>query len=571
MQHFPARESSPRRSTSQVGFTTDPGDGRSTYYASDVAKGFEVPIMHVNADDAEACLTAVRVAVAYRTAFNKDVVIDLVGYRRHGHNEGDEPTYTQPELYARIKEHPTPRQVWAKRLVEEKVVTEEQVAEIERKTFAALEEAHKGTPRGEITHQDAPEESEKPAKQESQATESGVTKDKLAVLNERLLTWPSDFSPHPRLAKQLERRRDAMNGEASIDWGLAEALAFASLLTEGVPVRITGQDVERGTFSHRHAVLHDVKTGGKFVPLANLPQAAASFEIYNSPLSETAVLGFEYGYSVARPKALVLWEAQFGDFVNVAQPIIDQFLVADRAKWGQDSSLVLLLPHGYEGQGPEHSSARPERFLQLAAEGNLRLAYPSSPAQYFHILRRQATQEQRRPLILLQPKSLLRLPEAASTADDLVSHGFQPVIDDPRAGSRRDAVTRVVLCTGKVYYDIAAKGEVDHVAVVRMEQMYPWPQSELEAVMDQYPNVEEVLWVQEEPKNMGFWSFVQPRLRVSIGNAGVLRYVGRPERASPAEGFLDVHRVEQARIVDEALAAPSSKPSSGRRKAAARA
>jgi 2-oxoglutarate dehydrogenase E1 component len=555
----------------QVGFTTDPGDGRSTYYASDVAKGFEVPIMHVNADDAEACLTAVRVAVAYRTAFNKDVVIDLVGYRRHGHNEGDEPTYTQPELYARIKEHPTPRQVWAKRLVEEKVVTEEQVAEIERKTFAALEEAHKGTPRGEITHQDAPEESEKPAKQESQATESGVTKDKLAVLNERLLTWPSDFSPHPRLAKQLERRRDAMNGEASIDWGLAEALAFASLLTEGVPVRITGQDVERGTFSHRHAVLHDVKTGGKFVPLANLPQAAASFEIYNSPLSETAVLGFEYGYSVARPKALVLWEAQFGDFVNVAQPIIDQFLVADRAKWGQDSSLVLLLPHGYEGQGPEHSSARPERFLQLAAEGNLRLAYPSSPAQYFHILRRQATQEQRRPLILLQPKSLLRLPEAASTADDLVSHGFQPVIDDPRAGSRRDAVTRVVLCTGKVYYDIAAKGEVDHVAVVRMEQMYPWPQSELEAVMDQYPNVEEVLWVQEEPKNMGFWSFVQPRLRVSIGNAGVLRYVGRPERASPAEGFLDVHRVEQARIVDEALAAPSSKPSSGRRKAAARA
>ncbi len=556
----------------QVGFTTDPQDGRSTYYSSDLAKGFEVPIMHVNADDPEACLIAMRVAIAYRTAFRKDVVIDLVGYRRHGHNEGDEPTYTQPELYARIKAHPTARQVWADRLVKENVLSADEAATAEKVAFAKLEEAHRSTERGAVSHADAPSPRGKnPDDHGDAAPQTGVAADRLAALNERLLTWPSDFNPHPRLAKQLERRREAMGGDPVIDWGLAEALSIATLLTEGVPVRLTGQDAERGTFSHRHAVLHDVQSGGTFTPLANLPQATAPFEIFNSPLSETAVLGFEYGFSVAWKEALVLWEAQFGDFVNVAQPIIDQFLIADQSKWGQDSGVVLLLLHGYEGQGPEHSSARPERFLQLAAEGNLRFAYPSTPAQYFHVLRRQARLRPRRPLVLMQPKSLLRLPEAMSRIEALSSGGFRPVIDDVRVDLPRDAVTRVVLCTGKVFYDLTAQPLPSHVAIVRVEQLYPWPQAELEKVMDGYPSAEEVLWVQEEPKNMGYWTFVQPRLRVSVGNAGVLRYVGRPDRASPAEGFLDVHRAEQARIVSDALAPAEAKAAGARRKATARA
>lgn len=554
----------------QVGFTTDPQDARSTYYSSDVAKGFEVPVLHVNADDAEACLIAVRVAIAYRAKFRKDVVIDLVGYRRYGHNEGDEPTYTQPDLYARIKAHPTARQVFAERLASERVLAADDAARLEKDAFGKLEDAHRSTERGAVTHADAPATRENtPADHGDAAPETAVPAERLAALNERLLTWPADFTPHPRLAKQLERRREAMGGEPVIDWGLAEALSFATLLTEGVPVRLTGQDSERGTFSHRHAVLHDVKTGGTFTPLANLPQATAPFEIYNSPLSETAVMAFEYGFSVAWAEALVLWEAQFGDFVNVAQPIIDQFLVADQAKWGQDSGLVLLLPHGYEGQGPEHSSARPERFLQLAAENNLRFAYPSTPSQYFHILRRQARLRPRRPLVLMQPKSLLRLPEAMSRIGDLSSAGFRPVIDDVRAGQTVGAVKRVLLCTGKVYYDLTSQPVPDHVAVVRVEQLYPWPQAEIEQVMDRYQEAEEVLWVQEEPKNMGYWTFVQPRLRVSVGNAGVLRYVGRPDRASPAEGFLDVHKQEQARIVSEALA-PAGAKSVARRKAPAK-
>jgi 2-oxoglutarate dehydrogenase E1 component len=358
----------------------------------------------------------------------------------------------------------------------------------------------------------------------------------------------------------------ALGQRGQIDWGHAESLAFGSLLMEGISVRLSGQDAERGTFSHRQAVLHDASTNQRYTPLAHLPGATGAFEIYNSPLSETAVMGFEYGFSVAAADALTLWEAQFGDFVNVAQTIIDQFLAADRAKWGQDSGLVLLLPHGYEGQGPEHSSARLERFLQLCAEGNLRVAYPSTPAQYFHALRRQALCETRRPLVLMQPKSLLRLPEAASALGDLTDARFQPVIDD--AGARPEEVRRLVFCTGKVYYDLAMQERAPQVALVRIEELYPWPHEQIAAIIDRYANATHVVWAQEEPKNMGAWTYAAPRLRAAVGTAMPIRYVGRPERASPAEGYMSSHQSQQSAIVAEALDAEQA---AGERRKPARA
>jgi 2-oxoglutarate dehydrogenase E1 component len=390
-----------------------------------------------------------------------------------------------------------------------------------------------------------------------------VKGESLVALNERMLTWPSDFKPLPKLAKQLERRRVALAENGEIDWGHAEALAIASLLSDGVNVRLTGQDVERGTFSHRQAVLHDHENGNTYAPLQHVTGAPGRFEIHNSPLSEVAALGFEYGYSVAATDALVMWEAQFGDFANVAQPIIDQFIASDHAKWGQDSGITLLLPHGYEGQGPEHSSARLERFLQLAAENNMRVAYPSNPAQYFHALRRQAKLTPRRPLVLMQPKSLLRLPAAASRLGDLTHGSFIPVIDDGMPDGERAEVKRLVFCTGKIYYDLIAATRAPGVAVIRVEELYPWPHEALAAVLDGYPNVEDVVWAQEEPKNMGAWTFVSPRLRGAVGNATPIRYVGRPERASPAEGYLSAHTEQQNAIVAEAL-----KTASGHRPAA---
>jgi 2-oxoglutarate dehydrogenase E1 component len=535
-------------SNNQVGFTTDPIDARSTYYASDLAKGFEVPIVHVNADDAEACIAAVRLGIAYRQAFGKDFLIDVVGYRRHGHNEGDEPSYTQPALYTVVRAHPTPRQVWGARLVSEGILSAEDVDAMDRQvadTFAAI---HSG-PRPKLVADAEPD-----VTPGAVPVVTALRAEQLIAVNERLLVWPEDFHVHPRLRKQLERRREALGDAGGIDWGHAEALALGTILTEGFEVRMTGQDVERGTFSHRHAVLNDVMTGDKYCPLQHLPGAAA-MEICNSPLSETAVLGFEYGYSTATPGTLVLWEAQFGDFANVAQPIFDQFLAADHAKWGQDSGVVLLLPHGYEGQGPEHSSARLERYLQSCAEGNLRVAYPSTPAQYFHILRRQAHTVVRRPLVLMQPKSLLRLPQASSRLADLAQGSFQSVLDDPAVEQRED-VTRLVFCTGKLYYELSAKEHASHLAVVRVEELYPWPHEMVSHVVDLYPNIVEIVWAQEEPKNMGAWSYVAPRLRASAGNAVIIRYVGRPERASPAEGYLSSHQAEQARIVADVQAAP---------------
>ncbi len=534
----------------QVGFTTDPSEGRSTYYASDLAKGFEVPIVHVNADDPEACIAAMRLGSAYRAKFGKDFLIDLVGYRRYGHNEGDEPTFTQPGLYAAIRKHPSVRQIWGERLVSEGVMTAEDVAAEDRAVAERLASVHDDPDR---THEPDVEPTTGEYGAIVRNADTTVRAEHLVALNERLLSWPATFNVHPRLAKQLERRREALGEAGGIDWGHAEALALASVVADGVHVRLTGQDTERGTFSHRHAVLHDMETGARYTPLQHLPNALGIVEIYNSPLSEMSVLGFEYGYSTADRDALVLWEAQFGDFANAGQPVIDQFIAADRAKWGQDSSVVLLLPHGYEGQGPEHSSARLERFLQLCAEGNLRVAYPSTPAQYFHILRRQAKLATKRPLVLMQPKSMLRLAQAASRLEELAGGRFQCVIDDP-AVPRLEEISRLVFCSGKLYYDLATPDRPSHVALVRIEELYPWPHEEVSSLIDRYSGVNEVVWAQEEPKNMGAWTYAAPRLRASAGTSLPIRYVGRPERASPAAGFANLHQVEQARIVADAHA-----------------
>ncbi len=541
----------------QVGFTTDPIDARSTHYASDLAKGFDVPIVHVNADDAEACVMAVRIAIAYRTRFGKDFLIDLVGYRRHGHNETDEPLFTQPELYARIKAHATPRQVWGARLVKDGVMTKADVdamdAEFAKELEGIFDTVHKATP----VHEEQPPNPPLPG-----PVATAVPAKRLQALNEALLTWPKELVVNPRLAKTLERRRDGL--EKGIDWGHAEALAFGSLLEDGVHVRLTGQDVERGTFSHRQSVLHDANTGTTYTPLQHVPNARATMEIANSPLSETAVMGFEYGFSTAAPDTLVCWEAQFGDFANVAAPIIDQFLVADRAKWQQDSGLVLLLPHGYEGQGPEHSSARLERFLQQCAEDNMTVAYPSTPAQYFHILRRQALRDSRRPMVLMQPKSMLRLPDAMSGIADLSHGAFQPVIADPTVKGREKKITRVVLCTGKIYHEIRASNPGESVAIVRIEELYPWPAQLIAEMLAQFPHLRAVVWTQEEPRNMGAWTFADPRLRASLPATVSLTYAGRPERASPAEGYEATHKAEQARIIADALDALDASPATVR-------
>ena len=547
----------------QVGFTTDPIDGRSTHYSSDLAKGFEVPIVHVNGEDADTCIRVIQLGVEYRAKFGKDFLVDLIGYRRHGHNETDEPAFTQPAMYTQIRLHPSPREVWGQRLVEDGLITADEVKALDAEFASKLEQIQSGASAsdGETRHAG---EAVRPTDQPPSSNAEQPRADQLVSLNEQLLMWPQTIRPSSKLVKTLRRRREAVGDAGGIDWGHAEALAFATILTEGCAVRMSGQDIERGTFSHRQAVLHDAETGETYTPLQHLSEARGQFEIYNSPLSETAVLGFEYGFSTAKRNALVLWEAQFGDFVNVAQPIIDQFIVSDRAKWGQDSSLVLLLPHGYEGQGPEHSSARLERFLQSCAENNMYVAYPSTPAQYYHILRRQLQEKKRRPLVLMQPKSLLRLPEAASRLSDLTDRSFATVIDDAAVAETRDQVKRLVFCTGKIYYDLLAKRE-PHIALVRVEQLYPWPHDEVARIVDLYPSLQEVVWAQEEPKNMGAWTYVSPRLRVSTGNAMIVRYVGRPERASPAEGYGSAHKSEQERIVSEVIA-PVEQPSGSRRR-----
>ena len=542
----------------QVGFTTDAQEGRSTPYASDMAKGFNVPIIHANADDIEGCIAAVRLAMAYRAKFSRDVVIDLIGYRRYGHNETDEPAYTQPEQAAQIKKHAPVSELYAKELIEEGVVAKDEVdadAEERREELSEiLKELRAKIERGEFEDPTVTGTGELD-RTKSPEVETKVSEKRIRTLNEELIKFPESFTVHRKLRKPLEHRTEILE-EGPIEFGHAEALAYASLLTEGTHIRLTGQDSERGTFSNRHLVLHDEKTGLKYAPIQHLSGALAPFEIHNSPLSENACVGFEYGYSAASPDSLILWEAQFGDFDNAAQVFIDQFIAAGESKWGQTTRLTLLLPHGYEGSGPEHSSARIERFLQIGAEGNMRIANPSTSAQYFHLLRRQARIAKPRPMIVFTPKGLLRRADAASKLSDLTEGGFRYVIDDAGAGERREAVKRLVLCSGRVYYDLEGherRESVESVAIGRVELLYPFPKAQLAEMVSAYPNLEQVIWCQEEPQNMGAWHAMQRRVPEVLGEGIELRYVGRPERASPSEGYPAAHRSEQERIVLTAL------------------
>jgi 2-oxoglutarate dehydrogenase E1 component len=544
----------------QVGFTTDPEDARSTPYAADMAKGFNIPIVHVNADDVEACSAAVRLAMAFRERWGRDIVIDVIGYRRYGHNETDEPAYTQPAVAAKIKAHPPVSELYAEKLVEAGTVAREDVerarSERHEEMSAALKDLRKRMELGEYEDPtvttSATGELDRSA---SPPVETAVPEQKLGELNEALLQVPESFTIHRKLRKPLGNRGEALEG-GGIEFGHAEALAFASLLTEGVHIRLTGQDTERGTFSHRHLVLHDEKTGLPYCPMQNLAGSTAPFELYNSPLSEIACLGFEYGYSAANPSALVLWEAQFGDFANAGQVIIDSFIVSGEAKWGQTSRLTLLLPHGYEGSGPEHSSARIERFLALAAEGNIRIANPSTAAQYFHLLRRQALIRKPRPLIVFTPKGLLRLGRASASVEELTKGQFQFIIDDPATAERREKVERLVLCTGKVFWDIDASDRreaAENVAIARVELLYPFAKEQLSELIASYPNLKEIVWAQEEPRNMGCWKVMSRRLPDLMPEGIELGYVGRPIRASPGEGYSVAHAREQERIVLTAL------------------
>jgi len=539
----------------QVGFTTDPADGRSTRHSSDLAKGFDVPIIHVNADDPEAAISAIRLALAFRRRFGSDVVVDLVGYRRHGHNEGDEASFTQPLMAERIATHPSVRELYAQQLAETGEASPEEADRLAKEMQTRMKAAHE-TLKTSLAAPQAVSGEGTPMAAEA-VVETAVPAERLRELSAELVRVPEGFTVNPKLARMLERRAEALDS-GGIDWGQAESLAFASLLVEGIPVRLTGQDTERGTFSHRHLVLHDAHTGAQHAPIRNLSAAAASFEVYNSPLSEYAALGFEYGYSVTAPEVLVLWEAQFGDFINGAQIVVDQFLVSGIAKWRQTSRLTLLLPHGYEGNGPEHSSARLERFLQLAAQENIRIVNATTSAQYFHLLRRQALDPNARPLVVMTPKGLLRLKEASSTLADLAEGGFAPLLDDPAVA--REHVTRLVLTSGKLYYDIAGhelREQASAVAIARLEQLYPFPVDAAARLVASYPSLEEVVWAQEEPQNMGAWRAIRHRLEEAVAGRP-LRYVGRLWRASPSEGYPTAHARAQDRIVREVLESPPS-------------
>lgn len=546
----------------QIGFTTSPQAGRSTIYSTDVARMTQLPIFHINGDDPEAAYRVVQVALDYRQEFNKDVVLDVVGFRKLGHNETDEPSYTQPLMYARVKAHPGVRSVYSERLIKEGVITQPEldglIAERVRRYEDALARAKQV-----VAGQAKPTEVADIEELDGSALEETAIKVELIkTIAEKIALVPEGFSVNPKMVGQLARRAKMGSGAAPIDWAFAEAVAFGSLVVEGTRVRLSGQDSGRGTFSQRHAVLYDTQTGKSWAPLSELrsetnPQAR--FEVFDSSLSEEGVLGFEYGYTVIAREALVMWEAQFGDFGNGAQTIIDQYIAASEDKWKQTSRLTMLLPHGYEGQGPEHSSARLERFLQLCAENNLQVCYPTTPAQYFHLLRRQVRPGMERPLIVITPKSLLRLPAAASALDDLTSGGFQPLIDDNEV-TDPGAVDRIVLCSGKVYYDLMEarkKSGETRVAIVRLEQFYPFPLVRLREVVAKYSKARQLVWCQEEPKNMGGWTFVEPRLEAILPACERPIYVGRSASASPATGSYSIHHLEQAKLVSEALAIAS--------------
>ncbi len=538
----------------QIGFTTSPTSSRSSIYSTDVAKMTQLPIFHVNADDVEAAYNVLQMAIDFRMKFHKDVVIDLVGFRRHGHNEGDEPSYTQPLMYQRVKDHPGIRELYSRQLVREGIVTQEDVDQMIEQLWRRYENAMIGAK--EIVARIKPTTrlpEEQPELDGSEILPTGVERSVLDDVSRAMGLVPQGFNLNPKMVSQMSRRAKMGEGEVLIDWGFAEGLAFGSLVREGTSVRLSGQDCGRGTFSQRHAILYDTRTGQSWVPLESLRTDGTIFEVVDSSLSEAAVLGFEYGYSVVAAKDLTIWEAQFGDFANGAQVIIDQFIAPSEDKWKQRSRLVMLLPHGYEGQGPEHSSARLERFLQLCAEDNMQVCYPTTPAQYFHLLRRQVRQEISKPLAVMTPKSLLRLPQATSSLDQFTSGGFHPVIGDAVDPS---GVKRVILCSGKVYYDLLAEHEKSNdgrIAILRVEQFYPFPQTLLIQWLTAYANADELVWVQEEPKNMGGWNFMRPRLEALLTDRQELRYVGRSSSASPATGSYTIHNLEQAKLLLEAL------------------
>ena len=508
-------------------------------------------MVHVNADDPEACLAAINMGYAYREKFKKDFVIDLVGYRRYGHNEGDEPSYTQPVMYETIRNHPRVRQLWAEELERRGILEEGEADAMVEEIWDKLDESHKDPSDVELDGDGDADILRSPL---ADIPDTAVPAERIKQVNEALLELPEGFAPNDKLERLFQKNRGNLE---AIDWAHAEALALGTLLEDGVPVRLAGQDSERGTFSQRHAALYDAKTDERYVPLHELPQANASFAVYNSPLSEIAVMGFEYGYSVNARNTLVIWEAQYGDFSNVGQPMIDQFIISGQAKWGQVSSMVMLLPHGYEGQGPEHSSARLERFLQLAAQENIRVANLTTAAQYFHVLRAQAAlKENQRPLVIMAPKSLLRNPMAASALEELSEGGFQPVLDDPEAHERAESVERLILCSGKIYTELAVseyRDESVDTAIGRIELLYPFPEERVREVMEGYENLREILWVQEEPRNMGAWTFVEPRLRELTGGEIPITYIGKPDRPSPAQGSARFHKQEHAEMIRQAF------------------
>jgi 2-oxoglutarate dehydrogenase E1 component len=542
----------------QVGFTTsDPKDARSTLYCSDVAKMVEAPILHVNADDPEAVCFVMRFALEYRMKFHKDVVIDLVCYRRHGHNEGDEPAATQPLMYQIIRKKPTVRQIYADKLVAEGTMTTAETAAMMEQYRNGLDE---GKPQaraalGLIGNKYTVDWSEYLGADWSEPVKTAVDMGRLKALGKAITSYPTDWKLHPRVLALMQARERMVLGDLALDWGCAENLAYASLIQEGFPVRLTGQDSGRGTFFHRHAVLHDQVTGRSHVPLQHLATNQPTFTVTDSVLSEEAVMGFEYGFSTTEPHCLTIWEGQFGDFCNGAQVIIDQFISSGEAKWGRLSGLTLFLPHGYEGQGPEHSSARLERFLQLCAEYNMQVCVPSTPAQMFHMLRRQMVRPLRKPLVIMTPKSLLRHPLSVSRLEELAGGKFQNIIDEID-DVKPSAVTRVVLCSGKVYFDLLKsrrEAKVDTVVVVRIEQLYPFPSEEYEAIIRKYSNAREIVWCQEEPQNQGSWYQIRHRLQLPLSLKHELLYAGRAGAAAPATGIAALHEQQQKNLVTAAL------------------
>ncbi|MGB1716911.1 MAG: 2-oxoglutarate dehydrogenase E1 component [Candidatus Latescibacterota bacterium] len=544
----------------QLGYTATPEETRFSPYPTDVAKQIQAPVFHVNADDPESVVQAARVAMEFRQRFKVDVIIDLWCYRRHGHNEADDPTVTQPLMYQQIAQHASTLKLYTAELVRGQRIKQEQVDELHHRVRSRLDEAQEMAKKLQVAPRTASFGGVWQGLSwatEERSANTGVEREKLQRIAELATQAPEGFSLHRTVKRIVEARRKMASGEESLDWGCAEMLAFGSLVIDGIPVRLAGQDSQRGTFAHRHAAWHDIKTGQVHIPLANMSSDQAEFVVLNTMLSELAVLGFEYGISSADPRRLVLWEAQFGDFVNGAQMIIDQFISSSEAKWQRMCGLVLLLPHGSEGMGPEHSSARLERFLQLCAKNNMQVAYPTTPAQFFHVLRRQMLRNFRKPLVLMTPKSLLRHKLCVSSLDELVDGTFHSVIDDVEVASV-ESVRRIVLCSGKVYYDLLearrkAEGGEGDIALVRVEEIYPFPSNELGELLARYRSVEQIFWVQEEAKNMGAWSFVRPHLEALLPEQCELNYVGRDEAASPAAGSLHVHQSEQREIVDQAL------------------